>query len=261
MSDYPAYKSAKADKKNALAAEIATRAPFRYDPEKDLAYQSYKAQYMRQGKQAMKDTQGQAAALTGGYGSTYAENAGYRAYENYLGKLNDVLPELEGKAYQRYKDKGDELRKQYGLLSDEEEQEYQRYLDAYRQWQDEQNRATEAEEREYKRKMEAEAIARQQEQTAYDREQDALKRQDSELSRKQSSYANLYKLISEYGYRPTDDELNAAGMSRGQADALANAWAAANAPQSSGTSGSGSGSRVVEILKPLIGSRSAGGRR
>jgi guanine deaminase len=57
---------------------------------------------MQQGQQAMRDTMGQAAALTGGYGNTYAQQAGEQAYAAYLSRLNDVLPELYGEAYNRF---------------------------------------------------------------------------------------------------------------------------------------------------------------
>jgi hypothetical protein len=74
---------------------------FKYDAESDPVYQQYKQQYMQQGQQAMRDTMGQAAALTGGYGNTYAQQAGEQAYAAYLSRLNDVLPELYGDAYNR----------------------------------------------------------------------------------------------------------------------------------------------------------------
>ena len=231
MATYPTYTNEKTKKKQALASQIASRAAFSYDPETDASYQAYKNQYTRQGKQAMQDTQGQAAALTGGYGSTYAENAGAKAYESYLEKLNDVLPTLEKQAYQRYKDEGDALQSQYDLLSEEESQEYQRYLDAYNQWKDEMEREQEAE------------------QTAYDRQQDALNRADKQLSLKNNNYASLYKLITEYGYSPSDEELAASGMSRAQAEALLKGFISANTV-SENTVKSGT-SKVAEILKPL----------
>ena len=47
---------------------------------------------MQQGKQAMQDTMGQAAALTGGYGSTYGQAVGQQQYDAYLQNLNDEVP-------------------------------------------------------------------------------------------------------------------------------------------------------------------------
>lgn len=59
---------------------ILNRKDFSYDMNNDQMYQQYRDAYMRQGQQAMRDTMGAASALTGGYGSTYAQTAGSQAY-------------------------------------------------------------------------------------------------------------------------------------------------------------------------------------
>ena len=112
-----------------LYNRIANRKPFSYDIGTDPVYQQYSEQYQRQGRLAMQDTMGQAAALTGGYGSTYGEQVGQQAYNAYLQNLNDVVPDLYNAAYNRYRDEGTELYNQYGLLSDRENQAYSRYRD------------------------------------------------------------------------------------------------------------------------------------
>ena len=60
--------------------KILNREKFSYDLNGDALYQQYKDQYMTQGKMAMMDTMGQAAALTGGYGNSYAQGVGQQAY-------------------------------------------------------------------------------------------------------------------------------------------------------------------------------------
>lgn len=112
-----------------LYNRIANRKPFSYDIGTDPVYQQYREQYQRQGRLAMQDTMGQAAALTGGYGSTYGEQVGQQAYNAYLQNLNDVVPDLYNAAYKRYRDEGTDLYNQYGLLSDRENQAYSRYRD------------------------------------------------------------------------------------------------------------------------------------
>ena len=112
-----------------LYNRIANRKPFSYDIGTDPVYQQYREQYQRQGRLAMQDTMGQAAALTGGYGSTYGEQVGQQAYNAYLQNLNDVVPDLYNAAYNRYRDEGADLYNQYGLLSDRENQAYSRYRD------------------------------------------------------------------------------------------------------------------------------------
>lgn len=78
---------------------------------------------------AMQDTMGQAAAMTGGYGNSYAQSVGQQAYQAQLENLNDIVPELYQMALDKYNQEGQELYNQYGLLSDAENQEYGRYRD------------------------------------------------------------------------------------------------------------------------------------
>jgi len=96
----------------------------------DPLYQQYKDSYMRQGNLAMRDTMGNASALTGGYGSTYAQTAGSQAYDQYLGKLNDKIPELYQLAYGMYQDEGQNMYNQLNALQGLDSTEYGRYRDS-----------------------------------------------------------------------------------------------------------------------------------
>lgn len=109
---------------------IVNRKPFSWDAETDPFYNQYKQRYTELGQQAMKDTMGQAAALTGGYGNTYAQSAGQSAYNRYMDALADKSIQLEERAYQRYQDAGDELYRQYNLLGNLRDTEYGKYRDA-----------------------------------------------------------------------------------------------------------------------------------
>lgn len=123
------------------------RKDFSYDFNTDPMYQQYRDQYMLGGQQAMRDTMGQAAALTGGYGNSYAQMVGQQAYDNYLSRLNEIIPTLRGQAYDMYNAEGDRLAQAlstylalddtaYGRHRDEvgdelarQQEEYQRYMD------------------------------------------------------------------------------------------------------------------------------------
>ena len=131
------YQSSFAQQLAALYEEISGREAFSYDPAADAAYQSYARQYARQGRAAMSDTLGQAAHLTGGYGSSYAQSAGQQAYQQYLQQLSDVLPQLQSAAYGRYRDAGDALLDRYQLLQGQQEEEYGRWQDQVAAWQKE----------------------------------------------------------------------------------------------------------------------------
>ena len=134
-----AYQSTWQGQINGIIDRIMNREDFSYDVNSDALYQQYKDQYSALGKLAMQDTMGQAAGLTGGYGSSYASTAGNQAYQSYLSQLNDVVPELYGMAREQYNQEGQEMYNQYGLLVDQENQDYGRYVDQYDQWASERN--------------------------------------------------------------------------------------------------------------------------
>lgn len=131
------YRSGFAQQLEALYQEIGGREAFSYDPAADAAFQSYAAQYARQGRAAMRDTMGQAAHLTGGYGSSYAHSAAQQSYQQYLEKLGDVLPQLQSAAYNRYRDAGEALLQRYELLQGQEQAAYDRWQDGLAAWQKE----------------------------------------------------------------------------------------------------------------------------
>ena len=97
-----AYDSAYRQRLAALYDEIEGRQAFSYDPETDSAFAQYARLYRQKGRAAMEDTMGQAAALTGGYGSSYAQGAGQQAYSRYMQELMALLPEFEDRARSAY---------------------------------------------------------------------------------------------------------------------------------------------------------------
>lgn len=124
-----AYQSRWDDELTSLYDQIRNRKKFSYDMGTDPLYQQYREQYQRLGRLAMQDTMGQAAALTGGYGSTYGEQVGQQAYNAYLQNLNDIVPQLQQQAYQRYQDEGTDLYNQYSLVKGRDDTDYGRYRD------------------------------------------------------------------------------------------------------------------------------------
>lgn len=164
-----------------LYAAITGRPAFSYDPASDPVYNSYAQSYQRRGRLAMRDTMGQAAALTGGYGSSYAQSVGQQQYDSYLQSLGEALPELYGMAWQRYNAEGDALKTAWELASERSE------------------------------------VRRESEREAAEREAAAQK--SAETARR-GNYDRLYKLIYNSGYNPNETELSDSGMTGGQASAL-----------------------------------------
>jgi len=112
-----------------IYGKIMGRDDFTYNLNADMLYNQYKDQYTNLGQMAMMDTQGQAAGLTGGYGSSYAQGAGQQAYGQYMQQLNNVVPDLYNAAYSRYQAEGDQLYNQYALAAQQQENEYGQYQD------------------------------------------------------------------------------------------------------------------------------------
>lgn len=132
----PTYAGTYDQQLNDLYEQIVNREKFSYDINSDALYQQYAQQYQTRGKLAMMDTMGQAAAMTGGYGNSYASAAGNQAYQGYLQQLNDVVPELYGMALDQYNQEGQDLLNQYAMLGDMADTEYGRYQDSLdRYWQ------------------------------------------------------------------------------------------------------------------------------
>ena len=123
------YQSKWTEKLNGMLDKIMNREPFQYDLNADALYQMYKDQYVQQGRMAMQDTMGQAAAMTGGYGNSYAQNAGQQAYQGYLQQLTGKIPELYQAAYDRYAQEGQDLYNQYNLMASQEANDYNRFTD------------------------------------------------------------------------------------------------------------------------------------
>ena len=200
------YAAAKANMDAAFRA-LTAGGSFSYRPESDPVYQAYAARYLRAGKNAMEDTMGRAASLTGGYGSTYAEGAAQQAYEAYLGRLNDVLPELYGAAYRRHREQQSDRATQYAYARAAADKAYDR---AYARW---------AEQLRLTREDEAATAKRYA-----DADSDAIAAASAADKATQSRKSELGQMIFKTGYTPTDAELAAAGMTRAEAEAWKQAY-------------------------------------
>lgn len=116
-----------------LLAQIQGRGEFKYDFNADPIYQQYKDRYTQAGKMANMDAQANAAALTGGYGNSWSQTVGQQQEQQYLQKLNDIIPDLHEYNYGIWSDQNDWLMDQLGLYQDLDNIEYNRFLDQ-RDW-------------------------------------------------------------------------------------------------------------------------------
>lgn len=118
---------------------ILNKQDFKYDMNNDALYNQYKDYYTQAGKTAMQDTIGQATALTGGYGSSYAQTAGQQQYNAYMQQLAQIVPQLEERAYNRYRDSIADNYNTLSMLQSLDDSSYGRYRDTVGDWRDDLN--------------------------------------------------------------------------------------------------------------------------
>lgn len=232
------------DQATEIYDKIMNRGEFTFDLNKDKLYQQYRDLYAQMGRSAMEDTMGQGAALTGGYGSTYSQNAGQQAYNAYLQKLNEVVPELYTAAYDRYNQEGQNLMNLYTMARSNADSAYER---DYNQWYNRLQLERSDEDTAYNRWYDRLQLERSDEDTAYNRkqteEQKKLTQEETDYERKQNAWSRLSSLITTTGYQPSDEELAAAGMSANEAAYLRQYYQQQLAAASNKSGGSGGGSR------------------
>lgn len=197
--DKPVYANTYGAQANALLSQLQSRKPFSYDIDRDALYRQYRDQYQSLGRRAMADTMGRAQAMTGGYANSYAQTAGQQRYQEYLGKFSDMVPSLYAQALERYKMEGQTLQDRYDQTRQLEEAEYSRHKDALDA---------------YRKDM---AQLQSQADQAYDRGYQSYL-QNYELA--QDQYTRLLYMMEKLGYKPDEEELLAAGLTKKQAQAF-----------------------------------------
>lgn len=123
------YQSQWAPQINDMVNQILNRDKFSYDMNADALYTQLRDQYTLLGQQAMMDTIGQATALTGGYGNSYAQGVGQQAYQGYLQQLGDRMPDLYKMALNQYLNEGDQMQQGLATMMQQESMDYDRYRD------------------------------------------------------------------------------------------------------------------------------------
>jgi len=234
------YQSQHGSQIDSLIQQLQGQQPFTYDVNTDPLYLQLRDKWIRDGRLAMEDTMGQAAQLTGGYGNSYAQTAGQQVYNGYLRGVNEMVPQLKEAARADYDAENAYLMQQLGLLMDQDSQDYSRWMDELnrqryeQEWQYQQERDQLSDSRydqewQYQQGRDQIADKRYEDELAYGREQDQYNRQ-------QDNYDRLLELIATTGYKPTAEELAAAGMSEAQAKAWLGYWQG----QQAGSGGSSS---------------------
>lgn len=119
---------------DAALDKLLNREKFTYDAASDPLYEQYEQRYTQQGKLAMQDTIGKAAAMTGGYGNSYAQMAGQQTYNQYMGALADKIPELYALAQQQHASETADIQSQVSLLGGLIDRDHQLYREEVNDW-------------------------------------------------------------------------------------------------------------------------------
>lgn len=217
------YQSQYQGQLESLYNQVMNRDPFKFDLNGDALYNQYRDQYTMLGQQAMMDTMGQAAAMTGGYGNSYAQTAGQQAYQGYLQQLNNIVPELYQMAWDRYNQEGNALRENLALTQSLEDSAYGRYRDEVSDWNNERGFASDeywnqynADYSNYANMLNYWNTLAGQENAQYNTDRE-FAYADRELAYNQAM------AILQAGKTPSDELLAAAGISAADAKLLADA--------------------------------------
>lgn len=201
-----AYKSKYEEQLANALGRITNRKKFNYDFNADPMYQQYKDQYTKLGNEAAANAAANVSALTGGYGNSYAATAAAQANQQYLTKLNEMIPSLQQQALNKYMMEGDELNNTYQTLSDADSRDYSQYRDdvADEQWQknyDQNLKAFEESIRQYNQNyaynQARDAIADKQWQAQFDENK---RRYDQEWAASQAAQAAAQALLNSQSY-------------------------------------------------------------
>lgn len=111
--------------------DYLNREKFEYDVDNDQLFQQALASAMNSGKTAMQDTIGQASALTGGYGSTYATSAGNQAYNAFIEDAYNNLPQYYQMALEAYQAEGQEMAQRVSMLAEADANAWGKGMDLF----------------------------------------------------------------------------------------------------------------------------------
>lgn len=191
---------------------------FSYNPESDPAYQAYKKMYNREGDRALKSTLSSVSAAQGGI-SSYASQAAQQASNYYTQQLTDKIPELEQLAYQKYQDDYNNDLNLVNLYKTLDDTGYNRYADtrdyAYKEnydnryfkyLDDTRNDSNEHWQKEYDRNIYNDKFNEYQWGMEFNQNATTLSNEDRRKTR-----SDIIEAM-QYGYTPTPEEMQYAGM-------------------------------------------------
>ena len=234
---------------DSIMQQILNPEKFKYDFNGDELFKYYADLYSQNGRQASMDAIGQASALTGGYGNSYAEQVGNQAYDEWMRSLYDKGMDLRDRAYQQYQDNIANQYNMYNVLANADQQDYDRYRDQIADWQNERGYYTDLwnNERNFdygqysdQRNFDYNVFSDQRNFDEQVRQFNENLNWDQMSTQQKYAYDTAMSML-QYGVMPSADMLAQAGISGADAQALFNAMQAQLLMQQGGGSGGGGG--------------------
>lgn len=130
LDDYGSFSFSKQKEQDDLYKRYIDR-NFSYDINSDELYKVYKDRFTEQARLASEDAMGRAAALSGGYGNSYAQSVGAQAYQKVLEGLDDKGLELYQMAWDRYNQEGQDIASKITALDAQKADEREIFDEGY----------------------------------------------------------------------------------------------------------------------------------
>ncbi len=148
LENRPEFKDKYNSQIDKLVNEILNKKDFSFDLENDPSYQAYRESAIREGQKAMQNVLAEHSINAGGNNS-YAVSAAAQAQNDYLSKLNDIVPTLYNDAYNRYLNELSMDKENLSTLLSMQDNDYNRYLSEYDVWDNDRIRANSEYKRDY----------------------------------------------------------------------------------------------------------------
>ena len=176
-----------------ISNALNTVTNWKYDPMSDANYQALAKVYGARGNIAAKNSLADAAALNGGYGTSYAVSAAQQARNQYNQELAALIPDLEANAFNKATTTLNALRDAddtaYGRFRDTESDKQWKYGQDYQAYRDTESDNQWKYGMDYNAYRDKEADNQWAYSQAYNRYQDALSQYQWALDYNNSLYA------------------------------------------------------------------------
>lgn len=130
MPEAPAaFESPYKTETDALIKEILDTPDFAYNKDADPLYGQYKKEYTDNADRTFNNEIGDLSALTGGRLNSWAVSAASGAQQNIMQDLDNIIPELEERALDRYNNNIAQKTNRLAVLRDADNTEYGKYRD------------------------------------------------------------------------------------------------------------------------------------